>query len=102
MTVLAPEHREDLKKSGLTDTTIKALQFAAVRPHDLKYRDVESAYEIPYFDLFGKVNGFQRRKLFPPISSSSGTMKYWQAKDTLPHLYCPPIVNWQTVACLPP
>lgn len=98
MTVLAPEHREDLKKSGLTDTTIEALQFAAVRPHDLKYREVESAYEIPYFDLSGKVNGFQRRKLFPPIISSSGTMKYWQAKDTLPHLYCPPIVNWQTVA----
>jgi hypothetical protein len=99
MSVLAPEHREDLRKSGLTDTTIEALQFAAAPPHHLKtLRGVKSAYHLPYFDLSGKVDGFQRRKLFPPIITSSGTMKYWQPPNTSPHLYLPPLLSWQSVA----
>ena len=97
--VLAPEHCEDLKKSGLTDATVEKMQVKAVRPHEIKaLRGVESAYEIPYFTADGSVNGFARTKLFPPLTTSNGTMKYWQPKGTRPHLYLPPIVNWQTIA----
>jgi uncharacterized protein DUF3854 len=98
MNSLAPEHRQDLINSGLTEGTVAALKFAAVRPHDIKLAGVESAYALPYFTVDGMANGFQRRKLFPPLKTDHGTMKYWQPKDSLPHLYCPPIVDWQAVA----
>jgi hypothetical protein len=94
----APQHLDDLKKSGLSDTTIEALQFASIRPHDLKLKGVESAYAIPYFNPDGSANGFQRRKLFPPITTSGGTMRYWQPPNTSPHLYLPPLLSWQSVA----
>ena len=99
MNALATEHLADLKRSGLSESTIAALHFEAVRPHDLKQlRGVESAYTIPYFSIDGAINGFARRKLFPPVKTNTGTMRYWQPPDTRPHLYCPPLVNWQTVA----
>lgn len=95
---LAPEHLLDLRKSGLNDATIDTLCFEAVRPCDLKIKTVESAYSLPYFNLDGSVNCFQRWKLFPPVKTSTGTMRYWQPKDSLPHLYLPPIVDWRNVA----
>lgn len=98
MNPLAPEHLDDLRRSGLTDATIEALRFEAVRPHDIQLKGVESAYQIPYFNLNGSVNCFRRMKLFPPIKTNSGTMRYWQPPDTLPHLYCPPVLNWQSAA----
>jgi len=99
MNALAPEHRQDLARSGLTEATIEALHFAAIRPHDLKrLRGIESAYAIPYFHLDGTANAFQRMKLFPPRTTNGGTMRYWQPANTLPHLYCPPILDWQAVA----
>jgi len=70
----------------------------SVRPHDIKIKGVESAYAFPYFHLDGTVNEFQRWKLFPPIKTDHGTMRYWQPKDSLPHLYIPPIMDWQAVA----
>lgn len=98
MTTLAPEHREDLKKSGLTDNTIEMLHFKAVRPHDVKLRGVDSAYVLPYFHLDGTANEFTRFKLFPPIKTSNGTMRYWQPLNTSPQLYLPPLLSWQSVA----
>jgi hypothetical protein len=98
MTALAPEHLADLRRSGLNDAMIEALQFTAVRPHDLKIRGVESAYAIPYFHLDGTPNDFRRMKLFPPLKTNSGTMRYWQPPNTLPNLYCPPVLSWPTVA----
>jgi hypothetical protein len=98
MNALAPEHLADLQKSGLSDATINALHFESVRPHDIQLKGVESAYQIPYFSLNGSVNCFKRMKIFPPIKTSTGTMRYWQPPNTMPHLYLAPIPNWQTVA----
>lgn len=98
MSALAPEHLDDLKKSGLTTTTIDALHYAAVRPQDLKLRGVESAYALPYFHLDGTVNDFRRLKLFPPVKNGHGSMKYWQPAGTPPNLYCPPLFDWAIVA----
>jgi len=42
MLTLAPEHLDDLRRSGLIETTIEVLQFKSVRPHDLIH-GIESA-----------------------------------------------------------
>lgn len=98
---LSQEHIKDLKASGLTDETIAACQFTAVRPHDIKLQGVESAYRITYFNLNGRPNNAERWKLFPPIIRSDGKQKYHQPKGTAPHLYLPPLLNWQELAADP-
>lgn len=97
---LHPEHREDLRKSGLNEDTIRRLHFRAVRPHDLrKFHGVETAYNIPYFSMGGDVNGFARSRMFPPIKTADGhTQKYSQPTGSTPHLYLPPLLNWQALA----
>ena len=55
---LAPEHLTDLKESGLTEDTIAALRFEAVRPADIPVRGALSAYRLPYFNLDGSKNCF--------------------------------------------
>jgi hypothetical protein len=64
MRALAPEHLEDLRKSGLTDDTITKCQYVSVRPHDNKILGVESAYSLPYFRLDATTNCFARWRLF--------------------------------------
>ena len=96
---LAPEHVEDLRKSGLSESTIQACAFTAVRPSEISQTHVESAYAIPYHDLAGHLNCFCRTKLFPPITLSDGSLqKYDQPKGTDPQLYMPPLFSWQAVA----
>src|SRR5689334_16527155 len=101
MMSLAPEHLADLKASGLTDDTITACMFAAVRPQDIKLRGVDSAYRIPYFDFYGQPYAVERWKLFPPIVRPEGKQKYHQPKGTDPHLYFTPGINWQDLATDP-
>ncbi|MEO7862327.1 MAG: AAA family ATPase [Nitrospirales bacterium] len=98
MKALAPEHREDLSKSGLTEATITFMQVAAMPPGDIKLRGVTSAYVLPYFHLDGTTNNFKRAKLFPPVKTDHGTMRYWQPPNTSPHLYVPPLLGWASVA----
>ena len=67
---LDPDHLADLHKSGLAPNTIERLKCSSVVPSSLnslgaKYRDVTSAYKIPYWNLDGTMNGFERWKLFP-------------------------------------
>lgn len=103
---LAPEHREDLYKSNLTDSTNEACQIHSVPPHKVPYKDVESACAYPYFTLDGKLSGYERWKLFPPhITKDGDEQKYYQAKDSRPELYLPPIVmvdhvptSWEKIA----
>ena len=98
---LAPDHQVDLRNSGLSDETISRLQISTVRPHDIKPHilpGVTSAYRIPYFTLDGQVNGFERWKLFPSIEKDGHTQKYYQAKETDPHVYYPPLVEWRKIA----
>ncbi len=97
VTLLA-EHLADLKNSGLTDPSVELLKCTAVPPHQIKIKGVESAYSLPYFTLDGVVNGFHRMKLFPPVKTDHGTMRYWQPPNTSPHLYLPPLLSWPNVA----
>ena len=94
---LLAEHLADLKKSGLTELSIQQLQYQAVPPSQLP-KGVESAYALPYFNLDGSVNCFQRMKLFPPVKTDHGTLRYWQPPNTSPHLYVPPLLTWQEIA----
>ena len=86
---LALEHIDDLKRSGLSDETIATCRFQSER----------YGYRITYFTLHGEVNGFNRWRLVPPIKDRDGrTRKYSQRKGSAPHLYLPPLLDWQTVA----
>ena len=93
-------HKENLQKSGLTPDTIERLMIRDVSPHKIKLNGVNSAYEIPYFQLDAKPNCFTRQRLFPPIQRNGHTQKYYQAKGTDPHPYLPPLsnLNWQAIA----
>lgn len=96
---LAPEHLNDLRASGLEDSTIEVCRYEAVRPHDIALPGVESAYRLKYFDLDGNPNCFERLKLFPAIKDAQGhTQKYSQATGTPPALYMPPLFTWKAIA----
>ncbi len=97
---LHEDHVLDLRRSGLSDDTIRILRITAVRPHDLRqFSGAITAYSIPYFSLTGEVNGFTRARLFPPLKTENGhAQKYTQAGGTAPHLYLPPLRNWQEIA----
>jgi Domain of unknown function (DUF3854) len=95
---LHPDHLADLRKSGLSDSTITACGFAAVRPHDITITGVETAYALPYFQLDGTSNCFSRWRLFPPQKTEHGTRKYHQPEGSDPHLYLPPLRDWKAIA----
>jgi hypothetical protein len=81
------------------EPTIALMQCEGVRPKELPIKAAQSAYRLPYFDLAGNPNCFARLKLVPPVIDADGhSMKYWQPKGSVPHLYLPPLLNWQTVA----
>ena len=91
---LHPDHLADLRRSGLNDETIAAMNVRSVLPQDVLgfenglYACVDSVMEIPY----PNIENFSRYKLFPPIETQHGTMRYFQAPQTQNHLYIlPPI-----------
>src|SRR5688572_28430066 len=98
---LHPDHLTDLRKSDLSDESINALRVQSVRPHEIKLACVTSAYRIPYFNLDGTVNCFERWRLFPPLKTSGGTQKYSQPSGTDSHVYLPPLQTWQLLASQP-
>jgi hypothetical protein len=86
---LHPDHRADLRKSGLSDDTIQAAGIHTVRPSDIKkvtaLEAIESLLEIPYGD------GFSRYKVFPVgLATKNGTLRYLQPGKSGAHLYVPP------------
>jgi hypothetical protein len=97
---LSADHLADLRASGLSEDTITALGFQAVRPADIPVREAHSAYRIPYFNLDGSLNCFHRLKLVPPVKNKDGhTQKYWQQPGTAPGLYLPPLsLQWASIA----
>lgn len=110
---LAPEHRADLGKSGLTEETISMHGFRSVPPSMLGQllgwdsSRIRSAMLLPHPDPFAaiaKVRGWVSPewmdhvylKLFPPFkprdkdgNETRGTIKYGQPKGTPPRLYFP-------------
>jgi Domain of unknown function (DUF3854) len=100
---LAPEHLADLKKSRLMDEMIALCQFRSARPHDIRrFKSVDSALVIPYFDLDGKPTTFERLKFFPPLIHVDGTVqKYSQEHGSDSELYIPPLHPWKEIAADP-
>lgn len=99
MSVLAPEHRKDLQQSGLTDDIAELLGIVSLSPRDIPIKAAQSAYKIPYYRLDGKPNCFYRLKLVPAVKGSDGhSLKYYQEPSSKPGMYCPPLLNWQSVA----
>jgi hypothetical protein len=84
---LHPNHLVDLRKSGLSNETIREAGIYSVRPGDiakkLGFNDpkIESVMAIPYPGC----NGFERYKIFPPQNAK----KYVQPKGSQSHLYIP-------------
>jgi len=71
---LHPDHLADLRRSGLTDTTIAAAGIRALMPVEFTARlgprlaaEIVSAYVIPY----PGADGFERIKLVPPAYSAA-------------------------------
>jgi hypothetical protein len=86
---LHPEHLADLRKSGLSDDTIKAAGVYSLRPRDISHffnlrrgvpAEIETALCFPY-----PPGDFARIKLFPSL----GKMKYSQPPKTGARLYVP-------------
>lgn len=87
---LAPNHRQDLEKSGLSEETITAAGIKSVSPGSINkklgfnYPGLESCYEIPYHGC----EGFSRFRIF--YTDGKQGAKYLQRKGSLNHLYIPP------------
>ena len=97
--ILECNHVHDLRRSGLTDTTIEALVFSTVAPREIRKDGVVSAYRIPYWDLDGKIIQFERWRLFPAAKNVGGhTQKYHQVKGSDCHGYFPPLLKWRDIA----
>jgi hypothetical protein len=92
---LAPEHLADLRKSGLTDATIAMQKIRSVPPHMIDQLlgfptpKVISAYIIPFANPCGGWMDHVRLKIFPPLKTERGTIKYLQPKRSGVRLYFP-------------
>jgi len=88
---LAPAHREDLKKSGITEASRRAQGIRSVPPSDFDrlvgFRvpaEAKSLMLIPYPDLAGGYVDMFQVKLFPALEDGT---KYLQPRGSAPHPY---------------
>jgi len=95
---------DDLKRSGLTEADAKKLKLKSLTPeqtYKLIKEKIES-YEIPYFDINGKLIGFSRYRYIGKKkgfkSKEVKPQRYSQKRDTDSHLYFPPLVKWTDIA----
>jgi hypothetical protein len=92
---LAPEHLQDLRKSGLTDDTIARQKIRSIPPTMINQLlgfetpKVRSAYLIPFVDPRGGWFDHTRMKIFPPIAAETGTIKYLQPRGSGVRIYFP-------------
>lgn len=94
---LAPEHLTDLRKSGVTDATIRVHKIMSVPPSLINRllgfvtrKNVVSAMLIPFPDPRGGFMDHIRMKVFPPFSGRGGqTVKYLQPKGSGTRLFFP-------------
>ena len=119
MPKLSKHTLDDLKKSGLSRGVIDAMHIKDISPDEMfeifksaskalaagEYKTLPRvrAYEIPYFDLAGKPNGYCRYKLHDEYISpkSKSPAKYLQLPGTKPRFYFPPLVDWTSIANTP-
>jgi hypothetical protein len=91
---LAPEHRADLEKSGLTTETIALQGIRAVPPAMIPkllgfdIPAIRSALLFPFPAPGGGWMDLVRMKIFPPLTNKKGqTTKYLQPRGVPPRLY---------------
>jgi len=96
MASLHPEHLEDLRKSGISDETIRGLGIYSARPDDVARLvgwdppGIKSALVFPY----PGAEGFCRLKVFPPFKDKGGkSVRYLQRPMSGVHLYIPPFAE---------
>lgn len=100
---LHPDALADLRRSGLSDATIKRCDVHSVRPADLKacpIPGVVHALSLPYCRIDGAPLNFQRWKLFYE-GDPGDRPKYWQPSGTDPLAYFSPLLDWQVLASEP-
>ncbi len=98
-----PEALADLHKSGLSDDTIARAGLISVPPAELKLCSIPGvahALAFAYYNLDGTAVTFQRWKLFYD-GNRGDRPRYWQAADSDPLLYLPPLCDWRTLASDP-
>jgi hypothetical protein len=95
---------KDLERSHIPESFVSTLGIHTLTSEEtrkwmgVKY-DLPPSYEIPYFNSDGKPTGYARlRNLkqsqeFGPAKKKTKT-KYLQKTNTAPHLYMPPIHDW--------
>ena len=93
---LHPEHRADLRKSGLTDPTIHLQRIRSVPPAMIgrllafDMPSIRSAMVIPFPDPAGGFMDQIRVKIFPPAQARDGhSIKYLQPKHSGVRLFFP-------------
>jgi hypothetical protein len=93
---LAPEHREDLRKSGLSDATIRRHRMFSVWRRKSKallgfaLPGFDSGMVIPFPDPAGGFMDHIRIKIFPSVTDAAGhSIKYLQPRNSPPRLYFP-------------
>jgi hypothetical protein len=90
-----PTHLADLRKSTLTDETIRAQHIRSVPPSMIQRLlgfdppKVTSAYILPFADPRGGWMSHVRLKVFPTITSKDGTIKYLQPSSSGVRIYFP-------------
>jgi len=91
---LHPDHLTDLRKSGLSDETIRQANIYSVPPRDINkklgpgFPHTEKINSLMTFPYPG-ADGFERYKLFPSLEDR----KYHQKAESENHLYIPPTVG---------
>jgi Domain of unknown function (DUF3854) len=91
-----PAHLADLRRSGLSDETIRLQKITDVPPSMIEgllgfpTPQVISAYVLPFADPVGRFMDHIRIKVFPTYRNRRGqTVKYLQTRDSGAHLYFP-------------
>jgi hypothetical protein len=90
------EHRDDLRRSGLSDETVQRHKLRSVPPAMfdglLGFRvpaGIRSMMLIPYPDPSGGWMDHVRVKVFPPLPNEVGTLKYLQPRGSGSRLFFP-------------
>ncbi len=93
---LAPDHLADLRRSGLTDETIRLHRIRSVPPSMIgpllrfDIPAIRSAMLIPFPAPAGGFMDHVRLKIFPPLTSKDGqTVKYLQPRGSGVRLFFP-------------
>ena len=96
---------EDLKRSGITKADaakLKMTTLTAATTYNISNKRVKS-YRIPYFDIQGRKTDFFRLRFLEDVKPSfagadTKSQRYWQAPDSHPRAYFPPVVPWDEIA----